>query len=250
MCSSGLKSRSKLADRPPAERRFSASAGLKRLAGRLPLRVQQELKRIYFARGLRNGTFRSDEREFQRLEEWLETGDWVLDVGANVGHYTAKLSKVVGASGRVLAFEPMRETFELLSANVARLPSRNVTLFNVAASDCTRLAGMTIPRSDEDVENYYMAHLAEGIGTSSVLCLAVDALGLAAKIKLAKVDVEGHEFAALKGMERIIARDRPILIVEGNSEKVEAFLAQYGYEAKHDEQSPNRVYTCNSPQLR
>ena len=245
MCSSGLKSRSKSEGGPPDERRFSASAGLKRLAHRLPLRVQQELKRIYFARALRNGTFRSGESEFQRLEEWLEPGDWVLDVGANVGHYTAKLSEVVGASGRVLAFEPMRETFELLSANVARLSLRNVTLFNVAASDCTRLAGMTIPRNDEDVENYYMAHLAEGIGTSSILCLAVDALGLAAKIKLAKVDVEGHEFTALKGMERIIARDRPILIVEGNSEKVEALLARYGYEATHDEQSPNRVYTCN-----
>jgi FkbM family methyltransferase len=218
---------------------------LKRLASHLPLRLQQELKRLHFARRLRNGTFQSEETEFLRLEEWVETGDWVLDLGANVGHYTAKLSKLVGASGRVLAFEPIPETFELLSANVAQLPSRNVTLFNVAASDSACLAGMSVPRFDNNLENYYMAHLTSGIGTSSVLCLAVDALGLPEKIKLAKVDVEGHEFSALKGMEHIIARDRPILIVEGSSEKVEAFLAQYGYESENDEQSPNRVYRCN-----
>jgi FkbM family methyltransferase len=220
-------------------------AGLRRLASHLPLRLQQELKRLYFARQLRNGTLQLDEKEFQRLEEWVETGDWVLDLGANVGHYTAKLSRLVGPTGRVLAFEPVRETFELLSANVARLPSQNVTLFNVAASDSARIAGMTMPRFDDGLDNYYSAQLTNGIGISSVLCLPIDTLRLAAKIKLAKVDVEGHEFRALKGMEHIIACDRPILIVEGRSKEVEAFLAQYGYEAETDERSPNRVFRCN-----
>ena len=212
------------------------------VASHLPLRLQQELKRLYFARGLRTGTFQSEEVEYRRLEEWVGAGDWVLDLGANVGYFTAKLSALVGATGRVLAFEPIRETFELLSANVARFPSRNVTLFNVAVSDSTCLASMSIPRFDNNLENYYMARLADGGGTSSVLCMPVDALGLTAKIKLAKVDVEGHEFSALKGMEQIIARDRPVLIVEGNSTEVEAFLTQYGYEGQHDKQSPNRVY--------
>jgi FkbM family methyltransferase len=218
---------------------------MKHLARHLSLRLRQELKRLRFARQLRNGTFRSDESEFERLDEWVGTGDWVLDLGANVGHYTAKLSRLVGASGRVLAFEPIRETFELLSANVARLPAQNVTLFNVAASDTTRLATMSIPHYDNQLENYYMAHLTDGIGGCSVLCLAVDTLGLAEKIKLVKMDVEGHELAALKGMEHIIARDRPTLIVEGRSEKVAAVLAGYGYEATTDERSPNSVYRCN-----
>ena len=196
--------------------------------------------------GCETERFNPQKSEFQRLAEWVETGDWVLDLGANVGHYTARLSKLVGASGRVLAFEPVRETFELLSANVAQLPSRNVTLFNVAASDSACLAGMSMPRFDDNLENYYMAHLTNGIGAASVLCLPVDALGLVAKIKLAKVDVEGHEFSALKGMERIIERDHPIPDRRGSVlREVEAFLTQYGYEAENDEQSPNRVYRCN-----
>jgi FkbM family methyltransferase len=245
MSSPGSKNRNSVADGAPAPTGPAVPAMLKNLAGHLPSRLQQELKRLYFARGVRRGTFQSEEIEFRRLEEWVGTGDWVLDLGANVGYFTVKLSRLVGANGRVLAFEPIRETFELLSANVARLPLRNVTLFNVAVSDRTYLAGMNIPHFDNNVENYYMARLADGGGTSPVLCLPVDALGLTAKIGLAKVDVEGHELSALKGMEHVIARDRPVLIVEGDSPDVAAFLARFGYRAEHAEGSPNHVYICS-----
>src|SRR5215471_2881975 len=121
MSSPGLKSRNNVKNGTREPQGFAVSAMLKSLAGRLPSKLQQELKRLYFARGLRKGTFESEEIEFRRLEEWVGAGDWVLDLGANVGYFTAKLSRLVGPGGRVLAFEPIRETFELLSANVARL---------------------------------------------------------------------------------------------------------------------------------
>ena len=41
--------------------------------------------------------------------------DWIVDVGANVGHYTKRLSELVGPKGRVIAFEPILETFSILS---------------------------------------------------------------------------------------------------------------------------------------
>jgi len=236
-----MKGRNSSEDGAAQKPGFAASA-LKRAASRLPSRLQQELKRFYFSRRLRNGTFQSEENEFRRLEEWVGTGDWVLDIGANIGYYTAKLSALVGADGRVLAFEPVPETFELLASTVARLPSRNVSLFNVAASDRACLVAMSVPRFDNHANNYFMAHLTDGIGAFSVLSLAADGLGLTTKIKLAKVDVEGHELAALMGIEQIIARDLPVLIVEGRSDKVEAFLARYGYAFEQDPQSPNRVY--------
>jgi FkbM family methyltransferase len=80
----------------------------------------------------------------------VKPGDWVLDVRANVGHYSHRLSDLVGPAGRIFAFEPVRETFELLTANVARFAHANVTLLNVTASDTARTVGMTAPvRSDD-----------------------------------------------------------------------------------------------------
>lgn len=142
-------------------------SAIKRLASRLPIRYQQELKRLHFANQIRNRSFKtaeSEDREYARLHEWAGPGDWVLDIGANVGNYTARLSEIVGAAGRVLAFEPVPENFELLTANIARFPLRNVTLLNVAVSDQVGLCGMTMPTLETGLQNRYMAqdHRSEG----------------------------------------------------------------------------------------
>ena len=73
--------------------------------------VKVGLKRLYFGRQMKKRKFRTDEKEFDLLERWVTRGDWALDIGANVGHYTARLSEIVGISGRVITFEPVPETF-------------------------------------------------------------------------------------------------------------------------------------------
>ncbi|MDX2502910.1 MAG: hypothetical protein QNL62_00330, partial [Gammaproteobacteria bacterium] len=83
---------------------------VKRLASKLPKRIQQELKRRYFSYQIRNNKFETNEQEFACLDQWVGESDWVIDVGANIGHYTKRLSELVGGKGRVLAFEPIPDT--------------------------------------------------------------------------------------------------------------------------------------------
>lgn len=218
----------------------------KRLASRLPSRYQQELKRLHFGRQITRGTFTTaeeDDREYDRLQAWVKPGDWVLDIGANVGNYTARLSQLVGPRGRVLAMEPVPETFELLTGNLARFPLRNVSLFNVAASNRIGLAGMSVPKLETGLENRYMARLSDIDSTFDVLCLPVDAFDLAAPVRFVKIDVEGHELQALQGMRNLLARDHPVLVVEGRSAEVAMFLAELGYSYEQAERSPNRVFS-------
>lgn len=219
---------------------------LKSIAASLPRRYQQELKRLYFARLIRKRLFQraiEDEPEFNRLDQWVKPGDWVLDVGANVGNYAARLSELVEGAGRVLAFEPVPETFELLAANVGRFPIGNVTLFNVAASDRFGVRGMRMPSLDTGGSNPYMAHLTDDGTGISVLCLPVDSLDIQQPIRLIKIDVEGHELAAVRGMRRLLERDRPVLIIEGKSPEVAEFLSGLGYSFEQEAGSPNRVFT-------
>jgi FkbM family methyltransferase len=215
---------------------------LKRLVGRLPLAYQQELKRLWWGHHVRKGTFRGDDPEFARLHEWVMPGDWVLDIGANVGHYAARLSELVGARGRVLAFEPIPETFELLATNMARLPYRNVTLFNAAVSDRANVVGMTVPVFQTGLGNFYMARVTASASDVQVLAMTVDSLTLPTPIKLAKIDVEGHELQVLEGMTRILRRDHPVLIVEGQAPEVQALLDEFGYGYRDLPDSPNRVF--------
>lgn len=223
---------------------------LKRIASWLPPSTQQQLKRLHFAWLIRQGTFTTAEdydTEFPRLQEWVKAGDCVLDLGANVGNYTARLSQIVGPSGRVIAFEPVPETFELLVANIARFPGRNVTLLNAAASDAVALQGMAMPMLDSGLANRYMAHVTEQGGDFQILCLPVDHLQLTMPVRLVKIDVEGHELQALRGMEQLLRRWRPRLIVEGRDDAVAAFLANLGYGFDERSGSPNRVFTAATP---
>jgi FkbM family methyltransferase len=215
---------------------------LKRLANQLPAHLQQELKRLHFARKLRRGTFVTEEPEFARLSDWLREGDWAIDVGANIGHYTTRMSQLVGRTGRVFAIEPVPRTFELLAANVASLPLTNVSLVSAAASDHCGILGMAMPHFDHGLVNYYQARIVTESPDVHVLAIALDSLQLPESIKLIKIDVESHELSALKGMTALIERDHPTIIVEGVDQDVEAFLGERGYRFEAAAGSPNRVY--------
>ena len=72
---------------------------------------------------------------FTNCSDLVQMGDLVLDVGANVGQYTLRLSELVGGEGGVIAFKPIVETAEILAAMARRARYRNITLFNIAVSE-------------------------------------------------------------------------------------------------------------------
>jgi FkbM family methyltransferase len=224
---------------------------LKRVASLLPQRWQFEMRRIHFTRQVVRDTFRTPEREYDLLPEFLRDGDWVLDIGANVGHYTKRFSDLVGPTGRVIAVEPVPSTFALLAANVQLFRHANVTLVNAAASNRTGVTGMSVPRLSTGLANYYGAHVS-ALGEEAsltVVSLSIDSLAIEHPIALAKIDVEGHEALALQGMRALLERDRPVLIVETRAEEIIAALEAMGYQASRSGNSPNVVFAPSSGAL-
>jgi FkbM family methyltransferase len=140
---------------------------LQRLASHLPLSTRQMLRiaryRIDFARG----RFLSDEPEYQRLAELVHPADWVLDIGAN--------ADLVGAQGRVIAFEPILETVGILAAMSRRASHRNITILNVAVSDCAGLPHFQVPSSPDSLPDYSQSRVTNGDG-AAVLAMALDDL--------------------------------------------------------------------------
>ena len=215
----------------------------KRAASRLPNRWQMELRRIQNARQINKGDFATDEPEFKILHNLIARGDWVIDIGANVGHYTKRFSELVGVHGRVIAFEPVPTTFSLLSANVQLFAYANVSLINAAASDKSGVVSMSMPKFPTGLINYYEAHISSATDNSvSVLTVSLDALCCDQPIALVKIDVEGHESFVLAGMERLIRRYHPILIVETGSEEVVYGVSSLGYVPQKLLGSPNVLF--------
>jgi FkbM family methyltransferase len=205
---------------------------LKRLASWLPARAHHSLRRYYVRWRFRQGRFSSQEYEYHILDRLVRPKDWVLDIGANFGVYTARFSQLVGPAGRVIAMEPVHQTFDILTALVRELPLRNVTLLNVACFEKSCVLPLRIPPGDFGMENLYESALDPNATGPAALCLSVDALQLPERVALAKIDVEGAELQVLRGMTATLARDRPILIVEWSPgmEKLIEFLEQFGYK--------------------
>lgn len=219
---------------------------VKRLVSRLPESWQMELKRLHYRRAIRKDRFSPDEPEDALLDALISPGDWVVDVGANIGHYARRFSDLVGSSGRVFALEPVPHTFSLLSANSLSFKNSNMTLLNVAASDEFGEVGFSVPILSTGLKNYYMAAVdAEG-KDSRVMAFPLDALEFNYPVRLVNVDVEGHEMRVLRGMVKLIERYRPTLIVETHSEEVSAFLEDLGYSVRRLVGSPNVLAEAHS----
>lgn len=225
---------------------------VKKVVAQLPLGWQQELRRQKFRRAIQRGDFHPGEPEFDKLKDWIQPGDWVLDVGANIGCYTIEMSRLVGSEGRVVAFEPIPETFALLAGNLDFAGCSNVTLINAAVSNTVRSAQMNIPKFGSGLENFYMARLGSfkddtSVRACHVLTLTLDKIGIENRIALAKIDAEGHERFVLEGMWALIERDRPRLILETSSSAIHDKLLGLGYALEKISGSPNRVYCAETP---
>ena len=215
---------------------------LQRATSLLPDSFRRRLRRWRYSSQIRQGTFQTDEPEFGQLEQWIRPGDTVIDVGANVGHYTVRLARIVGPEGRVIAFEPVPHTFAMLVENVESAALGQVSFVNAAATSEPARLRFDVPQWEHGGLNYYQSRVSAS-GETEVVGLPVDAVLPPGRVSFVKVDVEGHELACLKGCRRLIERDRPMLMVEGDETAVREYLAGFGYSGRRLDGSPNTLYT-------
>lgn len=163
-------------------------------------------------------------------EMWLTTffarhihpGMTVLDVGANYGYYTLLFGALVGPTGRVYAVEPNPAVVAKLRRSVSLNGHSNRTVIVPAAAGARDggVADLFVPNGEP--KNGTVAADPTGFAADSgvfyrVPCVSVD--GFAASVErfdLVKIDAEGAEQDIISGMDRILRRDKPCLVLEFN----------------------------------
>lgn len=156
----------------------------------------------------------------------------VVEVGANIGAHTVALSRIVGAGGAVITFEPQRLVFQTLCANLALNSCANVVARQAAVG--AEVGELVVPVLPPNLPNNFGALPLGGRWEhgESVPLVTIDSLQLSA-CRLIKMDVEGMEVEALRGAADTIRRCRPALYVENDREErssaLIALLLSYGY---------------------
>ncbi len=188
------------------------------------------------------------EPEAATVQRVLLPGQTALDIGANYGVFTKLFSELVGPAGRVLAFEPVPETYRTLAAGVRRYGMSNVKVFNNAVSDRAGHLAMTIPRnSDGYGDNLCCAHVTAQSGSPdsfTVESITIDSLQLPG-VDFIKIDVEEHELEVLRGCQDTIGRFHPVLMVEVTAQSTVDFLCDELHYPPPVTVSPsNQLFTC------
>jgi FkbM family methyltransferase len=135
----------------------------------------------------------------------LAEGDRLaLDVGANIGYFTGLLACRVS---EVIALEPNPRLLRFVAGNIERWPvADRVRLDERAASKGSGSAALHLPSDFEG--NYGIATLEGSDATVSyeVETVALDEVIAGREVGLMKIDIEGHELAALEGARDSLAK--------------------------------------------
>lgn len=183
------------------------------------------------------------------LDRLLDPGMVVLDVGANVGEITLAAAKRVGASGRVVSFEPVAHLHAQLLTNAAAnafeqvLPVKAGALDQPGSADIYVAAGtFRDGTSHSGLGTLYSSSITSESMRETIDITTIDDVvtrqGLN-RVDVIKLDIEGAELPALRGAGATLAKYGPVLIIEIQDETAGragyraadllGYLDQFGY---------------------
>jgi len=177
------------------------------------------------------------------LRRVLGAGMTFVDVGAQIGYFSAAAAALVGSSGSVHSFEPDPDCFLMLQKNARAYPCMKT--HNSAVADFT--GETSFARTPEPGESGWGALFDEdGKRTKiSVRVCTLDDWQAAERIEridVLKIDVEGAECRVLEGARRAIDALKPLIWVEANGvclardgqsiASLLSALAEHGYEMR------------------
>ncbi len=188
-----------------------------------------------YKRGMKKESF----PQHHYINELIKEGDYVIDLGANLGYYTVPFSIAVGKQGKVYSVEPVPLFEKILRKNVKMSPNQgNITIYNYALGKEEKDIEMGL-----FVENGVFRH-----GLTKVLTKE-DKPSKTVNVKMThpeklfnnlerldyiKCDIEGFEIEVLPLFEGIIKKFKPTLQIEFGSKEsrtlVQDMLLASGYK--------------------
>jgi FkbM family methyltransferase len=153
------------------------------------------------------------------LEQAIQPGMVVIDIGAHVGYFSLLAARRVGPQGKVYSFEPDPTNYRLLRENIDANGYLNITATQKAVSKALGSARLMLSSQDNGTHSLY----GQDGGDAGIVI--VDLVSLDGfledegwpKVDLIKMDIEGAEMDALEGMSRLLQESHGLkLVVEFN----------------------------------
>jgi FkbM family methyltransferase len=150
----------------------------------------------------------------------LKPGYIALDIGANIGLHSLRMSRSVGESGKVYAFEPLLYLQEKFVKNMHLNHAENITLLPFALSDIASETNFKINKNAWNQGTFNLSDVNTGNDIQKVIIKIaddIDEIKDLPRLDMVKIDVEGFEFNVIKGLTRTLQKHKPRIIFEYDS---------------------------------
>ncbi|MGZ3752627.1 MAG: FkbM family methyltransferase, partial [Mucilaginibacter sp.] len=121
---------------------------------------------------LSTGTYEDEINKLIRIS--LKPGNIALDIGANIGLQSIRMSQCAGAEGAVYAFEPLHYLQEKFNRNIMLNKASNVKLFPCALSNSESEADFSINKNNWNQGTFSIANKDSGAETQHVIIKVAD----------------------------------------------------------------------------
>ncbi len=264
-----IKTKHKLALARAAQR---PALGVRRILG-LGSKTQARRGKINWALDLDEGidfaiylTGKFEHRTVNAIAKFINPGDTVIDIGANIGAHTLPLARLVGSNGRVIALEPTCFAHDKLCANVAlnselspQITIDQVMLVGTSETVLEPALYSSWPLAPDQQE--HSKHGGKAMSTAGALTVTLDDYIDSKKIEsvnLVKLDVDGFEVEVLRGGATFFQRQHPVIIMElapytleERGESVEELLSLLdGAGYRLSDQETGKPLSCDPADLR
>jgi FkbM family methyltransferase len=176
---------------------------------------------------LRDGYF--EPYETTLIESEVKPGDVVLDIGANIGYYTLIFARLVGEKGRVYAFEPDPTNYRLLKKNVRANGYQNVIFVNKAVAETSGPLSLYLCPDNKGDHRIFESEDNRSAIPIEATTLDEHFAEYQGKIDFIKMDIQGSEGRAVRGMQGLLRKYRDVKII---TEFWPAGLRRSGIEAR------------------
>jgi len=192
----------------------------------------------------------------QLFEKLIRPQDTVVEVGGHIGFITMYLARLVGDGGKVVVFEPGSNNLPYLRHNTRSLATVQIVEQAVSSED-----GMAILHEESltgqnnslvaSFQGFAMnaahAYVDTDVCSREVPIVRLDTFFHGVNVDFIKIDIEGHEYAALRGAEQLLRRCHPKMMVEIQADQSAIYdmLSELGYrlfnDRMHEHRSPETL---------
>lgn len=153
---------------------------------------------------------RQDAFEIELLNKYIQKNNTVLDIGANIGFYASIISEIVGSNGKVYCFEPDNTNYNYLQKSTSGL--NNVKAINIAVGKKKeKIKIYTSKEINVDHRTYKPEEYDKEI---EIDCISIDEYLIeGTKVDFIKIDIQGYEIEAFKGMTKTITNNPNVKII-------------------------------------